>query len=124
VRKIKIVFIMDNLNNSEGSEADISENGSGNKRVATPVLTFNEAFTFVDNINKQLGAHTFHKNQAIADACGLALPTIRQTLSTCQQYGLLELKHGIGYKPTALFESILFPKNASPCFNWDTKHHS
>lgn len=102
---------MENLNNSEVQPPEVSESGSVNKRVATPVLTFAEAFAFVDNINKQLGAHTFHKNQAIADASGLALPTIRQTLSTCQQYGLLELKHGVGYKPTALFESILFPKN-------------
>ena len=102
---------MDSINDSDVHDSESSDNGASKKRVATPVLVCVDAFAFVDNINKQLGSHAYHSNQAIADAAGLAVPTIRQTLSTCQQYGLLELKHGVGYKPTALFESLLYPKD-------------
>jgi hypothetical protein len=41
----------------------------------------------------------------------LAYATIKQNLSTSQQYGLLEIKHGTGYRVTPLFVKIFRPVN-------------
>ncbi|HWD89339.1 MAG TPA: hypothetical protein VG367_14510 [Mucilaginibacter sp.] len=87
------------------------ESRKGSKVNSVPIKGLREILAFSDNVYKELGDHGYHDKNAVARANGLSYHTIKQTLSTCQQYGLLINKYGEGYKLTDLFISIVHPKN-------------
>lgn len=65
---------------------------------------------FVTNIYSKLGPG-YHDAAKIAAVNGLKALSIKQQLTTAQQYGLLEIKFGIGYRTTNLFTRIHLYKN-------------
>ena len=68
---------------------------------------------FVATIYKSLGRTEYHSNKAIAAIHQLSPASIKQQLTSCQQYRLLEIKFGTGYKVTELFNRIYLPINDS-----------
>lgn len=101
-----------NINpNSEESPQEIKAKEAKQRSEAYPVKTFNEIFSFVEKVYSTYGGTSYHTNIEVAGAVGLATATIKQPLSTAQQYGLLENKHGKGYRVTPLFQNIVLWEN-------------
>lgn len=90
---------------------DVSNESNGNesRRRSYPVRELKYIIEFVDRIYKELGPNTFHSKDDIARIHNLSSDYIKQPLSTCQQYKLLDLKHGTGYKVSDLFIRISKP---------------
>lgn len=103
------------INNSTSEQPLAEDNGDKNlKRSRSyPSKLHNYVVSFVERIYTELGSSDYHGNEDIAKAHNLAIPSIKPTLSTAQQYGLLELKHGVGYKVTPLAIKIFHPENDS-----------
>jgi hypothetical protein len=106
------------MTDNDNSNHHDLQNGNDDKQRAQrsssyTVINQAEAIDFVDVIYKKLGTNKFHDKYEIAKAHNLSHFSIKQILSTCQQYGLLVNKHGEGYKPTELFVSIIHPKSDS-----------
>jgi hypothetical protein len=98
---------IENGSNDDGIDRDSKRSNS------YPSRTHRFAVAFVERIYQELGSSDFHSKEDIAKVHGLAVPSIKTTLSTAQQYGLLEIKHGVGYKVTALAIKIFHPENDS-----------
>lgn len=81
------------------------------KRVSYASKDLSTMIDFVGKVYNQLGHTTYHTNKAIATVHGLSPDSIKLHLSSAQQYKLLELKHGIGYKVTEHFQKLFLPKN-------------
>lgn len=81
------------------------------KRVSYVSKEHKAVFDFVTVVYNELGHSDFHTKEAIAQAHRLSPDTIKTYLASCQQYGLLEIKHGIGYKITDLFKRLYHPLN-------------
>lgn len=94
----------DITNNSETEE--VGEQEKDNKRFSYPSRKLSDIITFVSKIYTELGNDLYHSKEDIAKVHGLSVNYIKTTLSTAQQYNLLELKHGTGYKVTPLFIRI------------------
>ncbi len=93
-------------------DADAQEtNNKSPKERAIISKKLKEVISFGTNVYKELGNHAYHDKDAIARANGLSYFTIKPTLSTAQQYGILINKYGDGYKLTDLFLNIAHPKN-------------
>ncbi len=102
---------MDNLNVSEvvnNEDVNSKESAKRSSWVSRPHSAIVE---FVANIYKNLGSYDYHSNKAIAAANSLSPDSIKPQLSTAQQFKLLEIKHGVGYKITDLFVKIYLPEN-------------
>lgn len=106
---------MDNLNsNGEGvNTEDINAQKDAKKRTSYVARDHKSMVDFVAGVYKNLGHTEYHSNKAIAAVHQLSPDSIKQHLTSCQQYRLLEMKHGIGYKITELFTRILLPVNDS-----------
>lgn len=104
---------MDNLNSVENTPQ--AEDGSSpkeaKKRNSYVARDHKSMVEFVSKVYKNLGHAEYHSNKAIATINELSPDSIKQQLSSCQQYKLLEIKHGTGYKITDLFKRILLPVN-------------
>lgn len=74
-----------------------------------PSSELNSILEFVTKIHTDLGHTQYHDKELIAKALGFAWSSIKMKISTCVQYGLLELKHGVGYKVSPLFIQIHKP---------------
>jgi hypothetical protein len=68
---------------------------------------------FVSAIYRNLGHTDYHSNKEIATVHQLSPDSIKQQLTSAQQYKLLEIKFGVGYKITDLFKKIILPVNES-----------
>jgi len=79
------------------------------KRVSLPVYTVSEIIAFCAKIYTELGFGDYHSKDLIAKIHGVIYDSIKQKFSTAQAYGLLELKHGVGYKLTDGFLKIYKP---------------
>ncbi len=104
----------DQNQNSANDEQNAVSNGKKKRVIVShpyPIKSLPEAIAFVDVIYTKLGGNDYFDKEDIAKAHNMTYIAIRQILSTCQQYGLLENKHGVGYKPTDLFVSIKHPDN-------------
>jgi hypothetical protein len=106
---------MENLNNSAESQ---SESDSGNskevkKRTSYVSRDHESMMNFVSTIYKNLGHTDYHSNKSIASVLSLSPDSIKQHLTSSQQYKLLEIKFGTGYKITELFKTIFLPLNDS-----------
>lgn len=88
-----------------------ANNDNENKRETYPIKTFKNVESFVGNIYKRYGDVDVLSTQKIADANNLSPNSIKQILSTCQQYGCLHNIHGKGYKITESFTKIFHPEN-------------
>lgn len=82
-----------------------------NKRETYPIKTYKSVEAFIGNIYKRYGDVEILSNQKIADVNNLSPNSIKQILSTCQQYGCLQNVHGKGYKITDIFTKIFHPEN-------------
>ncbi len=99
----------ENKNNQE-----ILDGGSGESettRVKYPVKTANGVIPFVGKAYQKYGSSDVLSNEKIADANDLSVNSIKQILSTCQQYNFLKNIHGKGYKITTDFTKIFHPEN-------------
>lgn len=76
------------------------------RRFASPAKELSFVLNFVAKIYKELKTGVYHSKEDIARLHNLAVNSIKSLLSTAQQYNLLELKYGVGYKVTPLFEKI------------------
>lgn len=94
---------------AEGIENNDTSDDKDSKRSVYPTRSLNYTITFVSKIYTELGANLFHSKEDIGKVHKLSVSTIKPLLSTAQQYGLLELKHGTGYKVTPLFTKIHMP---------------
>jgi len=100
--------------NSQNQDLNTVSNGKKKRVIVShpyPIKSLPEAVAFVETIYTKLGANEYFDKEDIAKAHNMTYIAIRQILSTCQQYGLLENKHGVGYKPTDLFIAIKHPDN-------------
>src|ERR1700754_1486766 len=105
------------------SEQNVNQNGTldddnqvskdGKKRVSYVSKDLQSIIDFVEKVYKRLGHTEYHSNKAIATANGLSPESIKLHLSSAQQYKLLELKHGVGYKILEHFQKIYLPINAN-----------
>lgn len=104
---------MDNINSSENNTAseDAVSQKDAKKRVTWVSRDHKSMVEFVSAIYKNLGHTDYHSNKAIATVHGLSPDSIKQQLASCQQYKLLEIKFGTGYKVTDLFKKIILPLN-------------
>jgi hypothetical protein len=97
-------------------EEKISSPSNGVKeptRSIYPVLELPPAIEFVTKIYNDLGYSHYHDKETIAKIHGTGYHSIKQKLSTSQQYGLLDLKYNTGYKVTPLFLKLYRPENDS-----------
>lgn len=101
----------ENVNSSAPVEDDSQLSKEGKKRISYVSKDLKSIIDFVGRIYNQLGHTTHHSNKAIATVHGLSPDSIKGHLSSAQQYKLLELKHGIGYKITEHFQKLYLPKN-------------
>lgn len=103
--------------NEENLKADHSfddENQSSKdskKRISYVSKDLKSMIDFVAKVYNQLGHTTHHNNKAIATVHGFSPDSIKQQLTSAQQYKLLELKHGIGYKITEDFKKLYLWKS-------------
>lgn len=95
----------------DSQEIEQNEKDKRGQGQSYPVKEHSYVVNFVSKIYTELGYTAFHSKERIAEIHNLAVPSIRQILSTGQQYKLLELKHGTGYKVTPLFIKIFRPVN-------------
>lgn len=103
---------MDNLNSTEITQAEDPSFPKEPKKRNTYVSRDHKSMVeFVSGIYKSLGHSDYHTNKEIATIHGLSADSIKQQLSSCQQYKLLEIKFGTGYKITDLFKRIFLPLN-------------
>jgi hypothetical protein len=103
---------MDNLNAVDESNP-VEENSSPKKRSSYVARDHVSMVQFVAAIYKSLGHTDYHTNKEIATVHQLSPDSIKQHLTSSQQYKLLELKFGVGYKITDLFKRIILPMNDS-----------
>lgn len=106
---------MDNLTSTENSAINDEQatQKEVKKRLSYVSRDHKSMVDFVAGIYKNLGHTDYHSNKAIATIHGLSPDSIKQHLTSAQQYKLLELKHGTGYKITDLFKKIFLPLNES-----------
>ena len=105
---------MDNLNsNDDVNIDDVNSQKDSKKRTSYVSRDHKSMVDFVAGVYKNLGHSEYHSNKAIAAVHQLSPDSIKQQLTSCQQYRLLEMKHGVGYKITDLFTRIFLPVNDS-----------
>lgn len=83
----------------------------GKKRISYVTKDLKTMIDFVAKVYNQLGHTAYHSNKAIAVVHGLSPDSIKQHLTSAQQYKILTLKHGTGYKITDHFQKLYLPKN-------------
>lgn len=107
---------MDNLNSVEeivNNEEEVNNHKDSKKRTSYVSRDHVSMVEFISEVYKNLGHTDYHSNKAIATVHQLSPDSIKQQLTSAQQYKLLELKHGVGYKITDLFKRIFLPVDDS-----------
>ncbi|MFT4019558.1 MAG: hypothetical protein QM668_21520 [Agriterribacter sp.] len=87
------------------------EDRESRKRVSYVSKDLKSMVEFVGKVYNHLGHTEYNNNKAIAAVHGLSPDSIKLHLSNSQQYKLLELKHGTGYKITEHFQRIFLPRS-------------
>ncbi|MEL6673520.1 MAG: hypothetical protein AAFR61_15055 [Bacteroidota bacterium] len=75
-----------------------------------PAYTLQQSIDFASELRTSLG-ESYISIESIEDHKGVKYDAFKQKLSSCNQYGLLEKKQRVGYKPTDLLKEILYPDN-------------
>lgn len=99
------------LNAGNILDGENQQSNEGRKRISYVSKDLKTIIEFVAGVYNKLGHTEYHSNKAIATVHGLSPDSIKLHLSSAQQYKLLELKHGTGYKVTDHFQKILLPRN-------------
>lgn len=104
---------MDNLNGNDTSNSveETANQRDAKKRTSYVARDHKSMVEFVAEVYKNLGHTEYHSNKAIATVHQLSPDSIKQHLTSSQQYKLLEIKYGVGYKVTELFKRIYLPIN-------------
>jgi len=76
-----------------------------------PSYTISYCVEFAKKIYQQYGNSAFLNRKTLAKIEGVSEPSVQLRASSAVQYGLLEMKSGEGYKPSALFLKIHKPLN-------------
>ena len=91
-------------------EAQASGNDENSKiGWSYPYKSFDDTYAFVSKIYDELGHDVYHTRDQIAALFNMAANSIKQPISSAQQFGMLEIKHGTGYKTTDLFGRLYLP---------------
>ncbi len=101
----QILFIMETTELKAGQLAKIARQRS----VAYPSQTIERCLELVTKIKTHFGFVSYTPREAMVDPLGISDSHLQGQLSSCVQYGLLEMKVKEGYKPTALFQKIHKP---------------
>lgn len=94
---------------STSTEATKSTKTPRFRSVAYPSFTIQHCSDLVTRIHKIFGNLTFTGRDRLSKELNISDSHLQTQLSSCVQYGLLELKSGEGYKPTSLFTKIYRP---------------
>lgn len=79
------------------------------RSVAYPSFTIQHCIELTSDIHKFFGNSVYVSREQISIKTEISDSHLQTQLSSCVQYGLLELKPKEGYKPTALFTKIYRP---------------
>jgi hypothetical protein len=99
----------ENTDTEESNSAEVVSEGNGKDTIPYPYRNLELTFSFVEKVYNELGHDIYHTREQIASVHNMAPNSIKQPLSCAQQFGLLEIKHGVGYKTTDLFAKIFLP---------------
>lgn len=94
---------METLNGSESAKIPRF------RSVAYPSNTIAHCISLTESIYKYFGTAIYIPRDRICEKTGISDSHIQTQLSSCVQYGLLEMKPKEGYKPTPLFTKIYKP---------------
>ncbi|WP_422008296.1 hypothetical protein [Roseivirga pacifica] len=78
-----------------------------------PSDTINKCIDFVSQIYKTHGDSYFISREEIAKTFNQSAGSLQKRIGTCNQYDLLDLSVGQGYKPSSLFKKIFRPLNSN-----------
>lgn len=98
------------LSGTGTSDDDGHSSKESKKRISYVSKDLKSMIDFVARVYNQLGHTAYNSNKAIATVHGLSPDSIKQHLTSAQQYRLLEIKHGTGYKITDHFQKLYLPK--------------
>jgi hypothetical protein len=76
------------------------------RSVAYPAFTINSSREFTQTIYSHFGANSFNTRETIAKILKKSPEVLKAPISACVQYGLLEMRSSIGYKPTSRFMDL------------------
>ena len=79
------------------------------RSVAYPSNTISHCVSLTERINKHFGNIAYVPREKISKNLEISDSHLQTQLSSCVQYGLLEMKPKEGYKPTPLFTKIYKP---------------
>lgn len=99
------------------TQKETSKEFDKSKRQSLPIFTISDMVSFCAKIYTELGFGDYHSKDLIAKIHGVVYESIKQKFSTAQAYGLLELKHGVGYKLTDGFLKIYKPVSDAEKFD-------
>ena len=102
---------MDNTKETVTTSEDNGNQKEAKKRMSYVAKDHRSMMEFVAGVYRNLGHTDYHSNKEIATVHQLSPDSIKQHLTSSQQYKLLELKFGVGYKITDLFKRIFLPVN-------------
>jgi len=87
----------------------VAKKGIRQRNSSYPSYTIESCNKLATRIDTEFSNINYIPTKDISENLGLSGGAFLQQLSSCVQYGLLELKSGEGYKPTLLFEKIKKP---------------
>lgn len=79
------------------------------RSVAYPSITISDSIELTNRIYKIFGNITYTSREAISKQLHISESHLQTQISSCVQFGLLELKTKEGYKPTELFIKVRSP---------------
>ncbi len=101
----------ENLNADSSFDDENQSTKDSKKRISYVSKDLKSMIDFVAKVYTQLGHTAHNNNKVIATVHGFSHDSIKQHLTSAQQYKLLELKHGTGYKITEHFLKLYLWKN-------------
>lgn len=78
---------------------------------AYPSFDIQTCYNLVSKVYSDYGNSKFVSREDVAKSANIAVATVQMKVSSCVQYGLLEMKSKVGYRPTNNFIRIYKPKD-------------
>lgn len=75
---------------------------------AYPSQTVLDSFNFTSKVFEGFGKKDFNSSEVISEYLKKSPETLKSAFSTASQYGLLEMKKKVGYRPSTLFHQIKY----------------
>ena len=76
------------------------------RSVAYPAFTINYSKEFTQTIYSHFGGNSFNTRETIAKILKKSAEVLKAPISACVQYGLLEMRSKVRYKPTSRFMDL------------------